>query len=195
MFCDSLHVDMKYFIGYELQGEARDYHIKLSDNLVSRFNLRKLSEYIPPHITLKAPFETESIGEVNALLEQFSHAHRKSLLYFRDFGNFSPHSVYLKVFAPVETLKVTSELKERLARISWMTFEDLEKKSIFHSSVARRIPEESFEDLWKYVSSLPQPDIKARFDNVSIFVRDGDHWKTNRLFSFQKKGARSMDRG
>ena len=186
---------MRYFIGYELQGEARDYHIKLSDSLASRFNLWKLDGYIPPHITLKAPFETESTGEVNALLEEISRAHRKSFLYFRGFGNFSSHSVYLKVFASMEALKVIREVKERLTRISWMTLEDL-KKGILHASVARRIPEESFEDVWKYVCSLPQPDIKARFDNVAIFVRDGDHWKTERLFPFQKKRAKSLvDRG
>ncbi|MDP2642158.1 MAG: hypothetical protein Q8P21_02620, partial [bacterium] len=63
---------MEYFIGYELQGDAAEWHIRVAREIFEKFNNYKIHDKIPPHITIFRPFNTEDIGSIKSLLLEWT---------------------------------------------------------------------------------------------------------------------------
>lgn len=168
---------MKYFIAHLLSDDARRYHERLTRELSKRFSIVPLHERVPPHLTIKIPFEAseDQIREVERVLRSFARTHAAPELTFDGFGHFGFRTVYLDVRqsrAPILLVReCLTVLKENAP---WLSFGPLEGNKL-HASVARFLSRRQFKRIWKLISKA-RPRFKTSFDNIAILKKDGTRW-------------------
>jgi hypothetical protein len=60
---------MRYVIVCLIKGEALAFHEKLVEDICEKFKVKR--QRLPAHFTIKAPFETEKILELESLVESY----------------------------------------------------------------------------------------------------------------------------
>ncbi|MDP3958314.1 MAG: 2'-5' RNA ligase family protein [bacterium] len=174
----------RYFVGYRVGGEAADYYAKTAEDLAARFGVRDLSKYIPPHFTLKAPFETDNVALFKEELAALAAKERATPFTLQGFDAHSGGSVYLAVARNSAFQRQAEKLvhalfpfgeRERTLRLPFMP----------HVSVARHLSDEEKAKVLSYLGSFPGPRLDLSFDGMTLFAHDGARWNAEETFTFQ----------
>ncbi|MBM3231863.1 2'-5' RNA ligase family protein [Candidatus Pacearchaeota archaeon] len=175
---------MRYFIGYLIKGQAKQYHNNLCSNLANEFGIKYLPYKVPSHLTLKAPFETEDITQIEKILEQFSEKNKKSKLELEGFGHFGNRVIFIGV-KPNEKMKEGySHLLDSLKKVDGLTWSEFEGKGAnFHATIATKGIEEVFEEMWGYISTLEKPHFELDFDNIALLKYEAGKWLIHKEYS------------
>ena len=92
---------MKYVLVYLIKGKVEKYHQNLVKNVGPKFDENYLIENpLPSHITLKYPFKTKNIKDLEKTLSRFSKRHKTSKMQINGFGNFRKFVIFLKINFP-----------------------------------------------------------------------------------------------
>ena len=173
---------MRYFIAYTLDGETKTAHEKLTNEIADTFDVFRLSGYIPPHITLKYPFEAKEINDIEQILASFSLTHNRAPIKIHGFGSFDEETIFTDVLASAEAENLIQELMDALRTIPWLLFEKFDWPKKLHSTVGRHISKEIFSTVWSFVKEK-QFDFDLYIDNVSILKKEGAGWVMHKKYS------------
>lgn len=175
---------MRYVIVCLIKGEALNFHEELVDNICSQFNVKR--QKLPAHFTIKAPFETTNIEEIEKLTEEFCENHSSYSIKIRDFGHFRDSVVFMDIIPAKDAVRVHDEYIDALKSVKWLEWKRNEGKGrVFHCTLVSKLPPEKFQPIWNYVSSL-SCDFDNSFDNISILRWEKDRWVTYREINLIK---------
>jgi len=164
---------MRYFIGYEIGGEAAKWHQGLAKDISDKFHTWKIYEKYPPHITLFRPFESEEIEPIKTLLEKWAEKIKGGNFVISDFGHFDDKVVFANVEADSRVREAVGELRDELKNFPGMPKEDFPVWQP-HVTLANQLPPEIIRKIWEFVIELPKPKFILKFDNVCIFRHEKD---------------------
>ncbi|HEY4477878.1 MAG TPA: 2'-5' RNA ligase family protein [Candidatus Paceibacterota bacterium] len=175
---------MQYFVGYLVEGEASEYYKALTSDLNQRFGIKNLSEYIPPHLTLKIPFEPDSIEDFEKYVATVSETLSTVDLSVDGFEKFDGKrmTIFLRV-AVGENIKTIEEVVDHLESYSEYT-KKLPRPLTLHSSIARFLSPEQCDEIWSYLQTLPTPQFNLVFNNLTIFKLVDGIWGVHKTFTF-----------
>ncbi|MCM8711142.1 2'-5' RNA ligase family protein [Clostridium sp. SYSU_GA19001] len=175
---------MRYLIVCLIKGEALVFHEKLVEDVCSKFQVKR--QRLPAHFTIKAPFETENIHEVEKLTEEFCKNTKAFEILVEDFGHFGNAVVYMDVKPSKNAVKVHDDYIDVLKNIAWLDWKQNEGKGrVFHCTVVSKLPSYKFQSIWQYVSRF-QFHFSTYFNNISILLWEKNKWITYREFELKK---------
>lgn len=183
---------MKYFIAHLLTGDAKQYHVGLTHGLALKYRIIPLHDRIPPHITVKPPFETDEAGiaEVERILRSFAHHEHPLPLTIDGFGRFGFRTVYMDVYKNSEVVSLVRRAIHALnTHIAWMPEYPLEGNKL-HASVARFLNRKQFRRIWRELRLL-KPRFESTFDNIVILKKEGRIWEVHSRIPFNFPDDRS----
>ena len=173
---------MKYYIGYLVRGELEENYHRLVEEVCEVFKLEKRSkkERIP-HITIKSPFEIESLSDVKKALEKFAgEPFNGGFFYVNAFGHFDERVVYFNVDLGEQARINISNLLQIIDRFP-NDFYDQNRK--FHITLFKGEELEGrYEDIWGYLKKF-NPNFKIPFDNITLFRKDESETNIERIFN------------
>ncbi len=173
---------MRYFIGLLIKGEAGLYHKKLVEKICGELDTRNLNKYVSAHFTLKSPFETGDISEVEKVIRDFCGNEKSSNIKIAGIGNFDEKIIFLDGKPSDEAEGVFRRLILELRKFEWMKFRDYEFTDVnFHATLARSQNKDEFIEIRKLLP-CEDPQFNVRFDNIAIFQHDNNRWKVYREF-------------
>lgn len=174
---------MRYLIAHLLEGEVGEFHRRITADLARRFGVEPLHEIIPPHITLKAPFDRDDPEDVAALLKKTAAARDPSPLRYEGFGHFPKDTrvIFLTPVASREAEETIELLRRNLRGIGGLSWESHEKKLRLHASVARFLSPRKFRKIMDYLANVPAR-FSSRLDNVALLGKAGRRWEVLRRF-------------
>lgn len=177
---------MRYFIGILIEKEPAWYYEAITQDLARNFDVRNLSEYIPPHLTLKPPFESEGTSEIENVIQNILSSQKEFPLHITGFGRYASFGDESRtIFLSVEAEKEDLEKIENTAR-SLATFGE-SKKSLSHPfsphiSIGRNLEPAQSKAVWNYLQTLPKPDFKTSFTNITLFRYEDGSWYPEKVF-------------
>ena len=172
------------YLGYLVRGEFSNYYNSLLKEISSKFNLEGLLKKSRiPHITFKSPFETDHYKLLENIIDNFCKIKAPPDFKIDNFGSFDKEVIYFKVFASDETRHIIGNLLKCLQVIPNISFNeyDNENKKLHITLAKNRETSKSFNDVWKYVSSLNSYFILP-FDNITVFKKEQDKTKIHKVF-------------
>lgn len=162
---------MKYFIGYAISGEAKDYLYNLTKEISEKYDTWPLHEKIPPHLTIYRPFDSEDLELVRSVLKEMKGKVDGHFL-LSNFNRFEDKVVFVDVEVDDVTKDAVLNLRKELQHLPNMQIEDFPDWHP-HATIANHLPAEIILQIWEYVSGLERPNYSLRFDNVCIFRSEG----------------------
>jgi hypothetical protein len=177
---------MKYAIGYSLNGEAKKYHQKLVKELATKFKEPYLIENpIHPHVTLKYPFRTRKIKQIEKILEEFSKNHKSAKIKIRKINNFHKKVVFLQVDFSNEANKIYLDLKKELKKVDWLEWSEFDSLiGNFHSTLVYGNNPKSFKEIWKYVSKI-HPKFDLKLNQIVIIKKPKKYWEIHKIYKLK----------
>lgn len=175
---------MRYNVVHLIRGEAKIFHEKITRDLTDTFGSYPIHEYIPPHLTLKWPFESdeEGLSAVNTVINSICQTHRKSDYHLRGFGHFENAAIYIDAIPSPEMKATVTDLQTKLAALPGIALNEFDTTQKFHASVAvSRLKPYSLEQLWEHLQKGPQPDFAMKFDNIALMKKVGNKWIVDRV--------------
>ena len=176
---------MRYFIGCNIRAEAAEYYKATCAELAARFGVSDISEIVHPHISVKYPFERGSIETIDNLISLSTEA-RAHPLTLSGWGHFGNRTIFIDVPAPAPEIKrFMGEIQTKLHQQAGIPVTPQEETAHLHLSIARFLKGTQFDDIWKYLQSMPAPKFDIHFDNLTIFKkenRDDRSWKVLKTF-------------
>ena len=180
---------MRYFIGNLIRGEAAEYYKATCAELGSRFGIEDVSAIVPPHVTVKGPFERPNIDMVDDTLSLATEAPALPIA-LSGWNHFTTRTIFLDVPAPSAELKsYIKEVLNKLVTIG-LPLNVQEQNTHIHMSVARFLKPNQFDEVWKYLQSAPAPQFDILFDNLTIFAKEKSEdkaWKVLKTFPLTGK--------
>ena len=173
---------MIWVIVSSARGKASDLNKKIKVDLMEKFNAR--GSKLPPHFTIKAPFETDDIHDVEKTIEGFSERNFKTKYVINGFNHFNKRVVYMNVEMSEEAKKVHDELIDELEKVN-VTFDKKDgKDKIFHITLASKNVQTNFELIWHYILDF-NCYFELYFDNIEIYKLQNNKWMLYRCFSLK----------
>ncbi len=172
---------MKYFIGYNIEGEAKWYHNEVSTELSDTFGIENLSNHTPAHFTLIPPFnaDEEEIAMVETVLEKRLENFKPFPLLIEGFGHFHTTTVFLNATSTVYGYKCINEIEEILFELPFLNKVDSTstRKRVLHASIGRFLTEEQFRKIWNYLQHIPPPRFALLCNAITMYVRIEEEWR------------------
>lgn len=184
---------MKYLIASLITGQAGDEVRLLATAIAKEFKFtHAVTDKIPPHFTLKAPFETDldQVNEIDELLADFVAQQKSAPMRVAGFGHFGKRAVYLRIVPSDAAREIYQELIAQLKTIgglSWGNHDGNQKQ--FHATLVRPKSPQQFREIWQFISHPSQRggiqaldscfrrnDNYFSFDNVTLLRHNGDKW-------------------
>lgn len=174
---------LRYVIVCLIKGEALKFHEKLVENVCFKFKVNR--QRLPAHFTLKAPFETENIEDMENLIENFCKERQKAPISLDGIGNFRNEVIYMALSHTDEALKIHDDLIDELHTLKWLSWRKNDGKGrTFHCTIVTHLNKDKFNDIWEYVLKF-HPHFSIYFDNISILQWKKDKWITYREFNLK----------
>ncbi|MEW8955416.1 2'-5' RNA ligase family protein [Clostridium sp.] len=156
----------RYVIVTLIEGEAKDFHENLVKEICERFNVKP--QKLPMHITLKAPFEIESIEEVEKVTEKFVENKNSCAIEIKDYNHFRDNVIFMDVLPSIEAKELHREYYKLLKDIKDLKWSSNEGEDIkFHCTLVSRRISSKFKDIWDYVIKK-QASFKSEMKNITI---------------------------
>jgi hypothetical protein len=178
---------LKYFIAHLLTGDAKAFHEGVTRELSTRFGTLPLHDRLPPHLTVKAPFETDERGieDIERILRAFASHERAAPFFIRGYGKFGFRTVYLDVPKGSPAIALVRRMLATLsANASWLPRHPLEGNKL-HASVARFLTRRQSRHIWWYFKGT-RPSFSLLLDNVAILRKEGKVWKVHALIPLRE---------
>lgn len=183
---------MKYLIAYPIRGEAEEYLVKISNGLAKRFKLEPVTNRIPPHLTLKAPFEgnrlfvnsielTNRIPEIEDILEIFTKKAKRMPLRLKGFGTFNGKAVFMDVHAPKQTHMLLRRLQDQLRNISWLSWQRVEFPLALHATLCYPKRQEQAKEIL-HALKKERAVFDLSLDVIAILEKPSARWQILREF-------------
>jgi 2'-5' RNA ligase len=164
---------MLYFVGYLIEGEASNWHRKLTADISKRFDVEDQDKRIPPHITIFRPFETDDISETYELIKNWvSDKSIPGNFQISGFDRFNKEVVFTDVRCDTPVREFVRAFQEQMdtLHIPDKTYPEWRP----HATIAHRIPQGKIDQIWQHVSTLPPYSFDLTFNNLTIFKHTGD---------------------
>lgn len=165
---------MRYVIVSVVRGSAGIFNNNLRKEVYQKFKAR--SSKLPPHFTIKAPFECDDMEEIEIVLEDFSKTHNKSPYRIKGYDHFDNRVIFMKVLMSDVGQKVHDELIDDLSKIEYINFDKIDgKNKIFHVTISSKRIQKIYTELWEYVTQIPC-EFNCFFDNITIYKWENNTW-------------------
>ncbi len=174
---------MRHFIGYKGNAEVEKYFNAITTELHEKFGVSNLSLRVPPHLTLKYPFEMEDTSDVENRISEFLINKRSFQFIIDGFGRLDDNNETI-FLSPTRTDTLDAFVKDCIVTLGDLNEEkkfDPEKFRV-HMSVARHLDDKLFEQIWNYVNALSRPRFELPFDNLTLFKFENEKWGVKRAF-------------
>jgi 2'-5' RNA ligase len=174
---------MRYVIVCLLKEDALKFHESLVKDVCSKFNVKP--QRLPAHFTIKAPFETENIDELDQLTNLFCKEMTKAPFTVEGYGHFRSNVVYMKLKLSNEAILIYKNYIDLLRQVPWLEWKSNEsKEKVFHCTIVTKINEYKFNDIWNYVNKFPC-SFSLLFNNISILKWNKDRWITYKEYTLE----------
>jgi 2'-5' RNA ligase len=175
---------MRYVIVCLIKGDPLHFHEKLVSDICSKFNVKR--QRLPAHFTIKAPFDTDNIGEIERITEDFCRSKNAYPMSINDFGHFKDAVVFMDVKPSKDAVQVHDDYIDSLKTVSWLEWKRNEGKGrVFHCTLVSKLPPGKFNDIWDYTKNF-QCNFPSTFDNIAILVWEKDRWVTHKEYPLNK---------
>ncbi len=177
---------IKYNIVFLINGEAGKYHQDLMKTIGPKFgeylifNKKELS-----HITLKKPFFSQNISEVELLINKFVQNKRKSKIKFIGFDNSKDYAISIKTIFNTIGIRLQKSLIEELTCIKsiYLDKEDYDWKP--HATITCCENKDKYKKIWDYLQNKKVQDLDLVFDNIAILKKTNGHWEIHKIFQIK----------
>ncbi len=178
---------MIYFIAYLLQGEAKTFHEQLVKEIAKKFDVHyREQKRIPAHITLKEPFKTHRIQDVEKLLDSFVKKHVSSTLQLQGFNHFGNKVIFQDIHPSEEAKKTILALLKELRKVPWMPWQKHSGHDIIlHATIAYRDIQLKFNDIWEHVNNRAY-DYVVPFDKIAILKHENNQWQVHKEYDLRR---------
>jgi 2'-5' RNA ligase len=170
----------KYFIGFELQGQARKDTEKIAEKIVAEFGLNNVFKKYTPHLTFKIPFlanRSEIDHELIPFLEKFVRGRKSITVDLESFGHFNIGVIYRDVIQHDSLLTdLQKELCDGLEQLDWMIFNDIEPNGIPHVTVAEDGVRGRFATIYRFLKEAFSGYCKCEITALHLFEKRGEVW-------------------
>ncbi len=177
----------KYFIAHLLSGAAKSYHETLSRELSAKFKTVYLSDRVPPHITLKAPFTADEseIEEVERVVKALARAEHAPPLRIEGFGRFGFRTIYLDIKKSPEAVAFMRRAIATLnANLPFLPRPPLEGNKL-HTSVARFLTRRQSRRVWRHLGLTETPHFEVSLDTLALLEKDEKEWRVRTLVNLR----------
>lgn len=165
---------MRYVIVSTVKGDAGKFNNNLRKDIFEKFKVK--SSKLPAHFTIKAPFESNDISELDKVLKEFVKNHKSTPYKLFGYDSFDNRVIYMKVLMSSEGKIVHNELIDCLSSIEYINFDSLDgKDKIFHVTVSSKKIKNVFNFILDYVIQFPV-DFNCLFDNISVYKWENNTW-------------------
>ncbi len=165
---------MRYVIVSVVKGNAGNFNNNLRKEVYEKFNAK--SSKLPAHFTIKSPFETANIDELEYALNEFCSKTYSSSYMINGYDHFDDRVIFMKVLMSNEAKSIHDSLIDTINSINYINFNKLDDKDkIFHVTISSKKIKNIFNDLWDYVNSIPC-NFDCKFDNISIYKWENNTW-------------------
>jgi 2'-5' RNA ligase len=177
---------MKYSIAYLIKGNVEEYQRKIMKEFSEIFDIRDLNNHIPPHITFKAPFETENVKELEELVANFCKNNKASKIKIGELGHFDNRVIYLDTKFSSDARIVYNNFIKELEKIEWISWREHDKLGNFHATLTYCQNENEYNEFWEYFSKLKTASFDLKLDNLAILVKnDEGDWEVYKEFKIK----------
>lgn len=173
----------RYVIVCLLNGECSNFHEELVADVCHKFNVKR--QKLPGHFTIKAPFETDRIDEIEAVTQNFVANNHKEPMKIEGINHFRTDTVFMDINISSEGLKVHDAFIDKLKTLSWLEWKTHDGKGkTFHATIATHIPKEKYDDIWNYTNSF-NPKFNTYFDNITILKWGNYKWEVYKEYQLK----------
>jgi 2'-5' RNA ligase len=176
-------------ITYNLEGEPAEFARAISADISSKCGVADPHRRIPPHATLKSPFQAtrKQAGKLMSVLRAFTNDAQSGKVRIDRFGHFTERVLYLDLMPESSARQTVDSLTEILNKLEWLTLDEHDKHVLLHSTIARARSDAEFEQIWSYLQENYQPNLQMSFDNISVLKLDtaNDQWHVDEAFTLQ----------
>ncbi|MCL2323543.1 MAG: 2'-5' RNA ligase family protein [Oscillospiraceae bacterium] len=165
-----------------VKGKACDLNKMLKENIFQKFNAR--GSKLPPHFTIKAPFEIDDISDIENAIDKFSKKATREKYVIDGFNHFSSRVVYMDVKMSKEAKAVHDLLIDELLKAGLVFDKKDGKKKVFHVTIVSKNVQTNFEHIWEYILEF-KCYFELYFDNVEIYKFQNNRWMLYRSFNFK----------
>lgn len=174
---------MRYVIVCLIKGDALKFHENLVQDVCRRYTVSR--QRLPAHFTLKAPFETDQIVEVEELIRDFCANRPKTRIGIEGFDHFREDVVFMDIKPSNAAMETCNDFVDVLKGVPWLEWKRNEgRNKRLHCTIVTKIPNDKYYDIWNYVREH-QCSFDTYFDNISILKWDINRWVTYREFNFK----------
>lgn len=174
---------MRYVIVSVTKGNAGDFNNRLRKNLFEKFGAK--SSKLPPHFTIKSPFESEDLSALENMLQKFCNSNPISKYKIDGYEHFDDRVVYMKVLMSPQGKIIHDKLISELEKFKYIKFNNHDgKDKIFHVTLASKKINKIYKDIFNYVTPIPC-SFDCTFDNISIFKWQDDTWVLHKEYLFK----------
>jgi 2'-5' RNA ligase len=174
---------MIYFIGYLAPHEVAVWYENITKDISEIFDINKIYEYIPAHITIIPPFETSDVTVIEKYIEQWINNNAtKESFKISDFGHFDDRVVYADVIAGAKMRESVSDFCLHFKETGIIP---ISTYPLWHPHItlANHTTPDKIERIKEYVAAREKPDFVVPFNNITIFQRTDDaKWVVHKLF-------------
>lgn len=173
---------MRYVIVYLLRGKIKEYHKKLVREIGPKFGERYLIENpLPPHITLRSPFDFSNPRRLENIIEEFAKSQKKSRIKIKDFGHFRKDVSFLKVDISKDSRTTQRELVKTLEG-EGIKPNKFDLKYHPHITISYSNSQDTFSLIWNSLSKLEKPNFDLEFDNITILRKPKKFWEVYKVY-------------
>jgi 2'-5' RNA ligase len=173
-------------IGYAilLNDECHNFVRQIQLELHQNLGLRLARQ--SPHITIKAPFETEDIKPHIAYLETLAATINPFEIEFNDFGTFGDKVIYLAPSENPALLDLHHQVLAEVADQFNLKPHQFEGENIrFHASIAGFSDAQKFKEALGYLQSI-RVNLKFQIKTLGLFYYLGEGgWIINRRIKLE----------
>ena len=175
---------MRYVVVSVVKGNAGKFNNNLRKEVYEKFNVK--SSKLPAHFTIKSPFESDDISELENLLDKFSKENSYAHYKINGYDHFDDRVIFMKVIMSKEGQILHDNLVDSISNIDYINFNNLDgKNKIFHVTISSKKIKNIFNDLWNYVNRI-QCDFDCKFDNICIYRWVNNTWILHKEYELKK---------
>ncbi len=171
-------------IVYLMRNKVKKYQEKLIDELSKKFKINNLNHHIPAHITLKVPFETKRIKNVENVLRNFVKKQKQSKIKVKGFGSFNGKVIFINPIYSNAAKILTRNLIKDLEIISRMKLKKYDKDHTPHATIGYARNKYQFKEILNFLNSK-NPEFSMSFDNITILKKVVRNWKIYKIFKIR----------
>lgn len=171
---------MRYVVVSVVKGPAGEFNNDLRKDVFSKFCAK--SSKLPAHFTIKSPFESDDISQLECILSEFSSHHNKTDYKISGYNSFGNRVIFMNVLMSKDGKIIHDKLIDSLSNIPYIKFDNKDgRDKIFHVTISSKKIQNIFSVLWDYVNQIPC-EFNCEFDNICIYRWDNNTWNLHKEY-------------